>query len=572
MEVSPMFSLELKCKPTACKWYSNGKKIHSAKGFIEALDHPMTQFIAVARGNKVGISIIEQPLNYSGDGNSLEAATDTAITQVSKQYWDNLCKQTKEWPLHWFWIEVDNDSIDIISSPKPTIPVFLTSDKNFIRAHWDPKCLYPYIKPILNWEAAAYYLCTFEQPISNVTLIDNLYQLVAGYQAKWTKGHWQFKLPTSTNRTWPRILRSDSDPVETFDMLLTEVVDRLTGTHQHVATGLSGGLDSTLVAATLASLKLSVDSMGIQVPGDEGLGQHERRMAAVKQYKLTDHTYNIGKLYSPWSRINTDDFCFIPWEEFYFDPFESLYKVAADQGTKIFFTGLGGDDLLPSYWDELPDKGLKVREELLGIPTAADFFTPQVADHRVERARMLNNLPRAFVQRSVLDSASGMASQCLRHGLWPAHPLIAPELAHYCHSLPREYRENRKLMRDSLTRRGVSRMISHPTSTESFEYTCQRAMRQCPEFDKLIHSNRMADLGFINQKRFEIAFDEWKASNLPSSKGLQFVSKSILEATLMSIERCQTGLGLFEEYQNNATSPNAFKQLDIQKLSACGKR
>ena len=226
----------------------------------------------------------------------------------------------------------------------------------------------------------------------------------------------------------------------------------------------------------------------------------------------------------------------LPWDELYYAPFERLYERAAAAGHQVFLTGLGGNDLLAPYWDELPECGQRERAELEGRVELPELLTPRVRAAHFERTAALNDLPRAFVQRSVLDSAAGMAAQTLRRGLWPIDPLITPEVVRYCHALPAELRRDCALMREVLERWGLPSSVSHPGSTELIEGMCSGAMRRCPEFARLLRAPRLADLGLVEPGRVDRAFREWSARRLPSSAALPLVAIATLEATLDALE------------------------------------
>ena len=164
------------------------------------------------------------------------------------------------------------------------------------------------------------------------------------------------------------------------------------------------------------------------------------------------------------------------------------------------------------------------------------LLTERVRRAHVERTAALNDLPRAFAQRSVMDSAAGMAAQALRHGLWPIHPLITPEVVRYCHALPAEWRRERALMRELLAGWGLPRSVTHPEKTESFEGMCASAMRRCPELARLLRAPRLADLGLVEPGRVETAFREWSSRQAPSSDALPLVAVATLEATLEALE------------------------------------
>lgn len=525
-----MFSLCLREGSSAGRWRRSGRTLQGPGGWIEVLDHPMVEAHAVVHDGKLGLAILERP--HPGE----PAPPDAGLAHVDGATWAMAREQARDWPLHWFWLEADGRGLTLESSPLPTVPVFLTSVGGAARAHWDPLQLLPFLRPRLNQEAAAYYLCSFDQPYSNETLLEDLHHLAGGYQARWkaSGGGWQWVRPPSHEVPHPRALSLQADPVRTFEGLLAAATEQRVGALHRVASGLSGGLDSTLVSGALARQGHEVHTFGILVPDGEEAGQPRRRDSAVHHFGLVDQVHRIAPDYSPWARAEREPM--LPWDELYTAPFEDLYARAAAAGHQVFFTGLGGDDLLQPYWDELPDRGLAERTALEGEPEPPDFLTARVREGRVERAQARNALPRAFVQRSVLDSTAGLAAQALRHGLWPIHPLVTPEVVRYCHALPTEHRQRRTLMRETLRRWGLPALVSHPESTESFEATCARAMRRCPSFSRLLRAPRLADLGLVEPARVERAFQRWVSQGRPSSEGVHFVAIATLEATLEALE------------------------------------
>ncbi|MDY4389130.1 adenine nucleotide alpha hydrolase family protein [Pectobacterium aroidearum] len=496
------------------------------------LDHPMVSARAVCCGNQLALQILEQP--YPNESDSL----GIILEEVREDDWLFLKAQTQGWPLHWFWLEVDNDALFIESSPHSTVPVYLTAVQEQIRVDWDPRQLLSTIRPVLNWDAAAYFLTTFEQPYANETLLADLYHLASGYRAnialKQTNEQWGFTRPASVAPAYPRTLRLEANPLNTFESLLCSVSSRISGALPHVAAGLSGGLDSALVCAALTMEGYSVDSYGILVPGAGRVTQSERRDEIIAHFNLNDNVDPIALGYTPWE----GDGFVLPWEELYYEPFERLYTRAAATGHKLFCTGLGGNDLLAPYWSELTDKGEHERSIFSGKqPTLPVLLSARVRDGHEERTRRLNgDLPRAFVQRGVLDSMAGMAAQTLRHGLWPAHPLVAPEVVRYAHSLPLAWRENRRLMRELLGYWGGSRKVTHPEHSESFEEMCAFAMRNCASFSRLLRAPHLADAGLVEPSQIEKAFDTWRHSHEPSSAALPLVAIAALEKMLTAIE------------------------------------
>lgn len=330
-----MFSLCYRDTPAAGPWRLSGRTFQGPAGWIELLDHPMAVGQAVVREGKLGLSILEQP--HPGIARTRFSLPDL-VPGADGDTWALLRTRTRRWPLHWFWIEVDGEGVTIESSRPSTVPVFLCSEGSSARAHWDPLRLSP---------------STFDQ-------------LGGGYRAHWRAGGrgWELIAPGPNEPADFGGLSTRGDPVRAFEALLDAATERLVGSIQRVAVGLSGGgLGSTLVCGSLARQGHDVHSFGILVPDEDAEAQRLRR-AAIQRFDLVDEPCDGS--------------------------FDDLCALASAAGHQVFFTDLGEKDL-----------------------------------------------PRA----------AAMAAQALRHGLWPIHPLLDPELA--------QLRGERKLMRDTLARWGL---------------------------------------------------------------------------------------------------------------------
>ena len=114
-----------------------------------------------------------------------------------------------------------------------------------------------------------------------------------------------------------------------------------------VAVDLSGGLDSTAVAATAASIASGrVRSYGMIMPGQPGVWQTHRRNAVVRRFRLHDRNFQCVDQppFNPRSRRIRDD-ATVPWGEFYDEAVGVLLDLARKDGASLIFTGMGGDEL-----------------------------------------------------------------------------------------------------------------------------------------------------------------------------------------------------------------------------------
>lgn len=132
------------------------------------------------------------------------------------------------------------------------------------------------------------------------------------------------------------------------------------------------------------------------------------------------------------------------------------------------FTGYGGDEIMGLAPDE----------------RTGDTRPPPIPPWLDRRARdALTNVDTGCspVTEVALPSLVVFAARnptYLRAGLWPIAPFASPELSRFGRSLPVEWRNGKHLLRQRLSRAGLTRAVTHPARPESFAATMQAALRR----------------------------------------------------------------------------------------------
>lgn len=518
-------------------WQLVAGRIVGRHGCLEPFAHPMVEARALAGpSGRLGIAVFERPHAASSVTTSLISLRRCDSMEEAEGF-RQLRDKVMNWPLHWFWIEIDVGAVSIQASDLPTVPVFVAQNAVAAIVDWDPLALYGYIDPLLDIEVAADYLARFDQPYAARTAIRQIGHVAAGHLATWRAGEcWSFVPPTSQLAPHARHLEKAADPVRSFGELLDSALKRLLPDPAvPLAAGLSGGLDSSAVVAAARRRGHRVDSFGLVMPGADGMTQQARRQAVIDRFQLRDHAHPACYKSSCWAdygRAVADRM--VPWEERHHDLLDGLYARAAENGHACFLTGVGGDELLMPYWDEMADRDESI-QALRGPGELPAFLGRDVREGRETRFQTLMAMPRAHVQKSVMDVVAGSAAQLLRHGLWPIHPLATPELARYCHGLPLAWREDRRTVREWLGRQGLPPAVTHPPSTESFANISTSALTQCPPHRGPLHTPRLADLGLVDPTAVAPAYRAWLAGTAPASWKAQFIAMTVLETTLTSI-------------------------------------
>lgn len=511
-------------------------RLQDGDNWVEPFNHPMIEAVAVCGDGSCAIAIFERPHPARDRSPRLSLREDGGGSRDTHAA--ALRKELEQWPLHWCWIEIERETIAIVSSTLPTAPVFVAESNAEARVDWDPIGLYSAIDPILDEDSAAHYLCSFEQPYGSRTIVKQIKQVAAGYRADWRLGQgWIFTAPPSCSQPYPRSLERDTDPVASFRKILGASLSRiLPSPTVSAAAALSGGLDSAIAVCLAAANRRQTSTYGIILPGADCEQQRSRRSIVAKHYGTQDFAYEADLL-SPesedYGRVSVGRMA--PWEELHYDMFDRIYSDAARAGHSIFLTGFGGDELLLPYWDELDDRDGAMRA-LDGSLAQPDFLSKRIRDNYKENMAEIMSLPVFFAQRSVMDTISGVAAQHMRHGLWPIHILATREVVQYCHSLPRHWRAGRRLMREFLRLEGLPESVYSPTSSESFCEISRGALRRCGVGRSSLRVPHLADLGWVEPARLSAVYDEWVAGSGPEDMDRYFIAIAALESTLTSIE------------------------------------
>jgi asparagine synthase (glutamine-hydrolysing) len=208
----------------------------------------------------------------------------------------------------------------------------------------------------------------------------------------------------------------------------------------------------------------------------------------------------------------------------------ALLGTAAADGVRVLFTGIGGDELC---YPRSP----RSRRSLTGTGPVPDFLTPAAVAASREVDRVVEPAPAGAAMASVVQAAAVSSSCYLRHGIWPVHPLSAPELVELCARLPAAWRWDRRLSRLLLTQHGFPGAVVDAGESDDFTPVLARGMRRAwPEY--LVHlwpDSRLADLGWVDPGRLVSGFTRWAAGGPPEGV-VPYYAAVVLERTLRGVE------------------------------------
>jgi asparagine synthase (glutamine-hydrolysing) len=535
--------LVLDWQPTAHGWTAGGCR-------IEPFRHPALEDFAIATDGRLLVVVRER---CAGVAAPHRTGASCVVPHVEPQIWDDTIAECIEWPLQMVVLIVSADEgapiVTIVSGSWGTAPIFVVARGESLFGHWDAARLYAHLrKPYLDEVLAVHFLATFETPYARATLFPDIRLLTERSRARWTvDSHGRAELdiayPPAVHPLRARRLKPDVDVLGAFWNILTSSMRRWWPENQRgVGAELSGGLDSGIVSAAASSLVQGrpLDTYGLILSGEVGERQQSRRRTLIERFGLDDQALDLGGFLplAPGSNRLVGGRV-VPWEECYYEAVDAMLAGAAEKGTRLLFTGFGGDELCEVREGARDFKEVDPPREIArGLPKSLPPFLSQAAVQAYrDGLDGIDRAPTSPISSSSIEAAAQCASLYLNRGIWPVHPLCTPELVRFCQMLPREWREGRAVERRLLDRLGCSPNLTQPQEPDSFSPALAAAFRRDgrPEIEWLFRESRLAELGWVDREQLVTSYTDW-CNGVDLEGSVPFYAAAVLELTLRQIE------------------------------------
>ncbi|WP_067466124.1 hypothetical protein [Actinomadura macra] len=472
------FTLEHPITPASLTWRPRpqGGYWNHGHGQIEPFTHPALEHQLVLGPDSHGFIVNRERRRGVLSASPMYRAPDTAS-------YARLRAQSAAWPLGFILVDLDPGAVRITASPWGVAPIHLTTTGGgALYGSWDLLDLIGHIGVELDPVEAVRFL-TYSPVYSKRTLLAGVQTVTERATATFTRspgtaGRVRIDYPEPGLHALPRELRQGADPVAAFEDLMAAVIDQWDFHPDTAVADLSGGMDSTNVALSLAQLHPGQVATGAMLlTGPQGEQQIRRRALLRQSGFAADHRLPMAA-HLPFAPggPRAVGARFHPQEGPYAEARNLLLDRYAAAGASVVFTGLGGDE------------AMKVRADELAAPTPQPG--PLSVDHndvpvylgaharRLLAARYDDAAPLGPALWSILDCFAALYPHYMRRGLWPINPLAAPQFVRLTESLPAPWRAGKRLLRDRLTRRGFSREVTHPPLQENFQHILDLAMRR----------------------------------------------------------------------------------------------
>lgn len=340
-------------------------------------------------------------------------------------------------------IDRSQRSVAYRASTVVSIPVYLVADAAGVSIDWDYARLLGDREVDIVWDVALAQIAGLST-YGPTTIVADVYRATAGATLTASAGGVDIALPQGIEHEGSH----DVVPGVDIESRLFEAVRSIIAARpldpRRTAVELSGGMDSALTAIAAASLAGNgLMSIGAQFGGAMGAAQRDRRRL-LREHGGFDDLSIPAERFAPFSPTSLRRVRYGVWpeDENYPEMFEAIFAMLQAAGIDTVLTGLGGDELYIAYEGEdgAPRHGRS---------PASPFLTP-AGLAAAERGR--GRYPTGWLQETCRSGAASQSQRVLRYGLWPIHPYHTPALARFVSRLPRSYRRDRRLLRDTLGR------------------------------------------------------------------------------------------------------------------------
>lgn len=252
-----------------------------------------------------------------------------------------------------------------------------------------------------------------------------------------------------------------------FELLLDALLSDYSYAPEQTAVELSGGMDSSNVALSLAVRHGAGLRAGALIH-DGAIGeQQRRRRAELLAYTGLKDTVVWASDFPPLGPGSRLASRLGPHEETYIRAHSRLLELWVERGVRWVATGVGGDEMLSLTAVERGPRGLYRPP---AVPWLTEFSRQSLMDS-------VSGIPPAPpVSDSVLRAMVCGAPMYLRAGLWPLYPLAEVEAWRFGQWLPIEWRREKRLARERMAARGLSREVTHPVLRENFHKVLRTAL------------------------------------------------------------------------------------------------
>ncbi|MFI6374767.1 hypothetical protein [Streptomyces sp. NPDC050546] len=453
-----MLSMRIDGTLTSTSWEWAGDRWRGGSSWISPCDHPALETWSARDSQRVVFQVRERMPGRSPHSPS-------SPRPVIARVYDDALSEASTWERAHHLIEITPSGITVSTGAHGPAPVYLTTNRSTLHGHWD----------VARLRSAAPHQRLDSIEIARLLALTGHYSTRTAWQAitllterssAWFHdGELRMRMPEPARHDEPRELAPDARVVDGYERLLNAVLADHHYVPERTAIELSGGMDSTNVAMSLAARHGSALITGALIQeGKAGEQQRRRREAMIRYAGFRDTALRAAD-YLPMDPQHSPSMPLGPHEEIYIAGHSRLLAKWKADGVLWAAAGVGGDEML-----SLPPQ----LRPPLEPDEAPRWLTPTTVEALRDQESGIPPAPP--ISDSTLRALACGAPMYLRAGLWPLYPLADQAAWRFGQWLPFSWRRNKHLARVRLQRLGFGREVTHPPLRENFHAVLNQAL------------------------------------------------------------------------------------------------
>jgi hypothetical protein len=454
----PVLSLRISSLLASPSWEWTGDRWRSGSSWISPYDHPALESWSVHDSRRVAFQVRERSPGRPG-------LVPGSPGLVSADVYSAAVADASAWHRAHHLIEITPSSVTVSTGARCPAPVYLTEECNTLHGHWDVTRLRSIRAQQQFDRVEVARLLARTGHYSTRTAWQGIHLLTERSSLRFHNGELTVRMPDPAHHDEARELAPEAPVVNGYERLLDAVLADHHYLPERTAIELSGGMDSSNVAMSLARRHGPLFSSGalLQV-GAPGEQQRRRRDALIRYAQFRDTALRAAD-YLPLDPRHAPTVPLGPHEEIYIAGHSRLLAAWKAEGMLWAVAGVGGDEMLSLPPEAYPPL---LPGDLPRWLTSSTYEALQDQESGIP--------PAPPISDSTLRALACGAPMYLRAGMWPIYPLADPVMWRFGQWLPFEWRRRKHLARVRLQSLGFDDEVTHPPLRENFRDVLRQAL------------------------------------------------------------------------------------------------
>ncbi|MEV6857456.1 hypothetical protein AB0M89_27060 [Streptomyces microflavus] len=432
------------------------------------MDHPALEARAVTDGARTLLVVREKAAGRPSLLRSLSPA------RVDEAVYGRVLEECCQWPLQGVWIESGPRGLCLSTGLGGVCPLYLAYDGGHLTGSWQLMDLSHHLGARRLDEREVMRLLTGFPRYGHDTLFTTVKRLSERSTAYADAGGLRLVYPAAAEHAQPSELSGhvgEAELVGAFEALTDHVFAKRPLNPGRTAAQLSGGMDSTNLAISLALAHPgAITPCAMLIGGDAGAQQEARRRVVIEQtgfaadvtVRAADHP-----VLSPGGLRRSQAQAVSPLDEPHLEAADALAQALHTRDIHTVAAGFGGDEVA---------RARRTGGGPARVPVAPSWCGERVRDLLGEVDTGIS--PATVAPETALIALEVATPLMARRGLWTVAPFTDPDMVRFGQRLPAVWKRDKYLLHRRLAARGLPGDVVNPVLRENFGHLMNAAVHR----------------------------------------------------------------------------------------------